>query len=64
VYVPSTSRRKTIQGAVRHLLSTYFDNSLEKAVTAMLELRGKDLSDEDIDRLAQLILSEKEEVPP
>jgi BlaI family penicillinase repressor len=64
LYAPSTSRRKTVHGAIRHMLSTYFDNSLEKAVTAMLELRRKDLSDEEIDRLARLILNEKEEIPP
>ena len=63
VYAPSTPRRKAMRGAVRHLLGTYFDNSLEKAVTAMLELHGKDLSDEEIHRLAQIILSEKEEPP-
>jgi BlaI family penicillinase repressor len=64
LYAPSTPRRKAIPGAIRNLLGTYFDNSLEKAVTAMLELHGKELSDEEIDRLAQAILKEKEEIPP
>ena len=64
VYAPSTPRRKAMRGALRHLLGTYFDNSLEKAVTAMLELHGKDLSDDELDRLARIILKEKEEIPP
>ena len=54
-YSPVTPRRKAMQGAIRQLLSTYFDNSLEKAVTAMVALHGKDLSAEDIARLQEAI---------
>jgi len=55
IYAPKASRRKATQGALRHLLSTYFDNSPEKAITAMLELRRGDLSDADVERLSALI---------
>jgi BlaI family penicillinase repressor len=54
-YHPVTPRRKAMQEAIRHLIGTYFDNSLEKAVTAMVTLHGKDLSAEDIARLQEAI---------
>jgi predicted transcriptional regulator len=55
IYAPKTSRQKARKGALKHLLSTYFDNSLEKAVTAMLELHAGDLTKADLKRLFALI---------
>jgi predicted transcriptional regulator len=60
VYSPKASRQKATRGALRNLLATYFDNSLEKAVTAMLELRAGDLSEADLERLAELIRKGRE----
>jgi predicted transcriptional regulator len=54
-----------MQGAIRHLLHTYFDNSLEKAVTAMVALHSKDLSAADIERLEKAIRKHrKKQAPP
>lgn len=64
VYSPTTSPKKAMEGAVKQLLRTYFDDSLEKAVTAMLEIHGSDLSAEDIARMAEAIENAKKEVPP
>jgi BlaI family penicillinase repressor len=55
LYNPVTPRRQAMRGAIRQLLSTYFDNSLEKAVTAMVALHSKDLRAEDIARLEKAI---------
>src|SRR4030067_1356575 len=55
LYSPVTPRRRAVRGAVRQLLNTYFDNSVEKAVTALVSLHGKDLSAEDLERLEKLI---------
>ena len=55
IYAPKTSRQKATRGALKHLLGTYFDNSLEKAVTAMIELRAGDLTEADLERLSELI---------
>ncbi|MBE3120480.1 MAG: BlaI/MecI/CopY family transcriptional regulator [Candidatus Atribacteria bacterium] len=55
IYAPKTSRQKATRGALKHLLGTYFDNSLEKAVTAMIELRAGDLTEADLKRLSELI---------
>ena len=55
VYYPTIPHEKARSSELRHLLQTYFDNSVEKAVTAILEMRGDDLSDEALDNLAKLI---------
>lgn len=63
LYSPLIPRRQALQGAIRHLLSTYFDNSLEKAVTAMVALHSKDLSPEDIARLQKAIRGKRPKGP-
>ncbi len=60
LYSPVTSRGKAVQAAVKHLLSTYFDNSLEQAVAALVKLHGKELSEEDIKNLERMIRKHRE----
>ena len=55
IYSPIISKKKAMNTAVIHLLTTYFDNSLEKAVTALLKIHNKDLTEEDLHRLTQII---------
>jgi predicted transcriptional regulator len=55
VYYPTVPHEKARSSALKHLIQTYFDDSVEKAVTAILEMRGNDLSDEALDNLAKLI---------
>jgi predicted transcriptional regulator len=64
LYSPVTSSRKTVQGALRHLLSTYFDNSIEEAVTAMVRLHGKALSADDFERLERMIRKQRKKEAP
>jgi predicted transcriptional regulator len=64
VYSPKIPQRKAMRGAVHLLLRTYFEDSLEKAVTAMLEIHKDDLSAADIERLADIIRKAKKELPP
>lgn len=47
VYSPTTARARAVKGALTSLLRTYFDDSVHLAVAAMVQLRAKDLSDED-----------------
>jgi predicted transcriptional regulator len=56
LYAPTLPRRKAARGVLQNLLATYFDNSVEKAVAAMLQLRSGDLTEKDLDRLARLIM--------
>jgi predicted transcriptional regulator len=55
VYAPTLDRQAAGRSALQRLLETFFDGSMEKAVAAMLEMSETDLSDEELDRLSQLI---------
>ena len=61
VYSPTISRNKATSSAVKQLLATYFDNSLEKAVTTMLEMHNNDLTGEDFKRLSLIIEKARKE---
>jgi predicted transcriptional regulator len=55
IYAPLVAREQMGRRAIDSLLATFFDNSVERAVTAMLTRRDADISRADLDRLAQLI---------
>ena len=55
VYKPVVARERAKRSAMTHLLQTFFDGSHEQAVAALLDEASTSLSDEDLDRLAQVI---------
>jgi predicted transcriptional regulator len=55
VYRPSRPRGPAGRSALRRVLDTFFDGSLEKAVAAHLGDAATDLSPEELARLADLI---------
>jgi BlaI family transcriptional regulator, penicillinase repressor len=55
VYLPTADPEHLKQTAVRHLLQTFFDDSAESAVVALLGASERALSEDELDRLAQLI---------
>ena len=55
VYLPTADPDQVRRSAVRHLLSTFFNNSMESAVTAMLGAGDRTLSDDELKRLGRLI---------
>jgi predicted transcriptional regulator len=55
LYKPVLTRHKARQGAIEHLLTTFFDGSAAGAVLTLLERPGTELSSEDLDRMAKLI---------
>ena len=61
VYHPIISHKKAMRSAVRQLIETYFDNSVEEAMTALIEYDADALSDEELDRLIGLIEKRKGE---
>src|SRR6476469_3953906 len=61
VYLPLVHRDRAKQSALKHLLETFFDNSAEQAITALLDLPAADLSREKLDRLSGLIEKAKQE---
>lgn len=54
-YAAVTSRKKAMQGALRQLLDTYFEGSLQQAVAALVELKGGELSTAQLAQLAREI---------
>lgn len=59
LYRPAVSEKKAKRSALRRLLGTFFDDSPEKLVAALLDPSDQKLSDEEIERIRQLIDSEK-----
>ena len=61
VYEPTVERETASRSAVRHLLSTFFNGSVEQAMTALLDASDRKLSREEVDRLGRLIEQRKKE---
>ncbi len=55
IYSPTQPKDKASKSALRHLLDTFFDNSVETAVAALLDVKSKDMTDDDLKRLRKLI---------
>jgi BlaI family transcriptional regulator, penicillinase repressor len=64
VYRPTTPHGRAMQGAVRHLVATYFGDSPMQAMTAIVALHRKDLSSADLRRLEELIRRQRDKAPP
>ena len=61
VYLPSVRRDAARQRALTHLLKTFFDNSVEQAVAALLAIKGEKMSEAELDRVSKLIDAAKNE---
>jgi BlaI family transcriptional regulator, penicillinase repressor len=61
VYAPLLPRDKARRSALRDLLQTFFDNSTEDAVAALLDLSEDSLSEEDYRRLLALVRKARKE---
>jgi predicted transcriptional regulator len=61
IYSPVVARDRAKESALRHLLSTFFDNSAEQAMTALLELKPGKFSRERLDELSRAIDEAKKE---
>ena len=55
VYMPMVPRHAVRLTAVRHLIQTFFGGSTEKMLATLLGTEGSKLTDEELDRLADLI---------
>jgi predicted transcriptional regulator len=55
VYLPTVSREKARQSALKQMLQTFFDDSTEDAVATLLDMSKSKLSKADLDRLSKLI---------
>ena len=55
VYVPTVPRHSARRSALRHLVDTFFDGSSAKAVAALLGGEASKVSDDDLDRIAEIV---------
>jgi len=55
VYAPTLPASRASRNALRHLLRTFFDDSVERAFAALLDSEAKNLSDGELDRIAERI---------
>ena len=61
VFLPTVPREQARRSALKQLVHTFFDGSTEQAVTALLDLSSRKLSDAELDRLARIIDQAREE---
>jgi predicted transcriptional regulator len=61
VYVPSLNHDKAKRSAVKHLLDVFFPESPEQVVAALLDISGKRLTREELDRMTEMIEKAKKE---
>jgi predicted transcriptional regulator len=61
VFVPTLPRDEARENALKHLVNTFFDGSPEKVVAALLDISDEKLSEDDYQRLSQLIEKARQE---
>jgi BlaI family penicillinase repressor len=61
IYAPTRRRAQVGRAALRGVLDTFFEGSLEKAVAAFLQGSDANLSQEELQRLGQLIQQARKE---
>lgn len=55
VYLPTVPRETARKSAMKRLVRTFFDDSAEKAVAALLSMSSSELSEGELERLGELI---------
>src|SRR3954470_17106165 len=55
VYVPIVARDTARKSALRHMVSTFFEGSVDETVAALLDLSAAKLASEDLARISAMI---------
>ena len=61
VYMPTVGRRSAARSALRHMVETFFDGSNAKAVAALLGGEAARVSDEELERIEELVRQARSE---
>jgi BlaI family penicillinase repressor len=61
VYLPTVARDKAKRSAVKHLIDTFFQDSPEQVVAALLDVSSTRLTREELDRMTEMIEKAKKE---
>jgi len=55
VYLPTVARDTARRSALRHMVATFFEGSVEEAVAALLDISAARLSETDLERIARMV---------
>ena len=61
VYLPVVAREQAKKSAVKHLMNTFFNDSPEQTVAALLDVSSTRLTREELDRMAAMIEKARKE---
>jgi BlaI family transcriptional regulator, penicillinase repressor len=61
IYHPAVARQSARRSALRHLIDTFYDGSVENVVGALLGGDGAALTDAELERIAKLVAKAKRE---
>ena len=61
VYVPAVSRRMVQRSVLQHLVDTFFEGSPEQVVATLIGRERVKVSDDELERIAQLIENARKE---
>ncbi|MCG8434855.1 MAG: BlaI/MecI/CopY family transcriptional regulator [Gammaproteobacteria bacterium] len=55
IYRPKISRKQAVKSAAAHFLNTFFSGSTPQAVATLLDMKDSQLSQEELDKLSEII---------
>ncbi len=55
VYIPTVARDKAKRSALKHVVNTFFDGSASQVMAALIELSPRDMDEDELARIRQLI---------
>lgn len=61
VYVPTLTPERARRSALRHVVDTFFNGSVEQVVAALVNRSAINISKEDLDRMSALIEQARKE---
>lgn len=61
VYIPTRSKKDARSSALKHLMDSLFENSAESVVSTLLNISDTEMSDDELQRLSQMIESHRKE---
>jgi BlaI family penicillinase repressor len=61
VYLPTVTRERAKRSAVKHLLDTFFNDSPEQVVAALLDVSSTRMTRDELNRMAEMIEKAKKE---
>ncbi len=60
IYLPARPRQSAARSALAQLLHTFFDDSVERVMATLLSVKEAELSQDELDRLKEMIDQAKE----